>query len=117
MRLSQVTAHRHTMPAVAPIAIEPLGPTQPHAGVTATRPAIAPDAAPSIVGAPRVAHSLKVHATVAAAVASSVFAKTWPANPLASRFDPTLNPNHPTHRSDAPIITIGTLCGMIASCP
>src|SRR5512140_3643850 len=97
--------------------MEPIGPTQPQAGVIATRPATAPDAAPSIVGVPRCTHSAKDQASAAADVASSVLANTWPAKPLASRFEPTLKPNQPTHSSEVPIITIGTLCGAIEAVP
>src|SRR5262249_28925879 len=94
--------------------IEPIGPIQPQAGVIATRPAIAPDAAPSIVGVPFESHSANIQERAAAAVASSVFANTMPAKPDASRFDPTLKPNQPTHRSEAPIIMKGRLWGGIA---
>ena len=51
--------------------MEPIGPTQPQAGVMATRPAMAPEAAPSIVGVPRQIHSAKDQVIAAAAVASS----------------------------------------------
>src|ERR1043165_2891877 len=95
----------------------PIGPTQPQAGVIATRPAIAPDAAPSIVGVPRKIHSPKVHAQTAAAVARHVFKNTCDANAFASRFEPTLKPNQPTHSSAAPTITSGKLCGGIAVWP
>ncbi len=99
------------------MAIEPIGPTQPQAGVMATRPATAPEAAPSIVGDPLTIHSPSIHASVAAAVASSVLANTSVAKPLASRFDPTLKPNQPTHSSAEPIMTMGTLCGGSAVWP
>ena len=99
------------------MAIEPIGPTQPQAGVMATRPATAPEAAPSIVGEPLTIHSPSIHASVAAAVASSVLANTSVAKPLASRLDPTLKPNQPTHSSAEPIMTNGTLCGGSAVCP
>ena len=36
-------------PAAIPMAIEPIGLTKPQAGVIATKPATAPDAAPSVV--------------------------------------------------------------------
>ena len=94
-----------------------MGPTQPQAGVMATRPATAPEAAPSIVGVPRTAHSISVHTKVATAVASTVFRNTWPAKPFDSRFEPTLKPNQPTHSSEAPIMTSGRLCGGMAAVP
>src|SRR6478736_8036182 len=103
--LSQDTAHRQISAAMAPMAIEPMVPTQPQAGVMATSPATAPEAAPSIVGDPLKIHSPNIHAMVAAAVASSVLVNTSVAKPLASRFEPTLKPNQPTHSSAAPIIT------------
>jgi hypothetical protein len=37
--------------------------------------------------------------------------------PLASRLEPALKPNQPTHSSEAPIMVIGRLCGGIASRP
>src|SRR5215218_5968809 len=100
-----------------PIAIEPIGPTQPHAGVIATRPATAPDAAPNMVGVPRCIHSANDQARAAAAVARIVLANTIAVKPLASRPEPTLKPNQPTHNSEAPIMTIGTLCGGKAVLP
>ena len=95
----------------------PIGPTQPQAGVIATRPATAPEAAPSMVGVPRCTHSAKDQARAAAAVARIVFANTMLVNPFASRPEPTLKPNQPTHSSEAPIMTSGTLCGGMAVVP
>ena len=92
-------------------------PTNPHAGVMATKPATAPDSAPSIDTLPRATNSIKAHASTAAAVATKVFMKASAATPLASRLDPTLKPNQPTHSSDAPIMVITRLCGGIASLP
>src|SRR5512139_4269823 len=98
-----------------PIAIAPIGPTQPQAGVMATRPATAPDAAPSIVGVPRWIHSANDQASAAAAVARIVLANTMAVKPFASRPEPTLKPNQPTHSSEAPIITIARLWGAMAA--
>lgn len=42
----------HSTPAMTPMAIAPSGETAPPAGVMATRPATAPEAAPSVVKAP-----------------------------------------------------------------
>src|SRR5512137_1850298 len=97
MAFSFVTDHRQTRPATRPMAMAPIGPTQPQAGVMATRPATAPEAAPSMVGVPRWIHSAKLHASAAAAVARMVLANTMAVKPLASRPDPTLKPNQPTH--------------------
>src|SRR5712691_9095072 len=92
-------------------------PTLPAAGVIATRPATAPDAAPSIEGLPLMTHSPNVHASTAHAVARKVLVKASAAELPASSAEPALKPNQPTHRSDAPIIVIGKLCGLIASRP
>ena len=39
------------------------------------------------------------------------------ATPFDSRLEPTLKPNQPTHRSEAPTIVIVRLCGVSASRP
>ena len=43
--------------------------------------------------------------------------KTRPAKALASRLEPTLKPNQPTHSSEAPTMVSVTLCGGIAALP
>src|SRR4029077_2630047 len=83
----------------------------------ATSPATAPLAAPSIVGLPRVIHSVIVQANVAAALAPSVATNADAARPSAAKALPALKPNHPTHRSAAPITLKGRLCGGICSLP
>src|SRR5215831_3624479 len=100
-------------PATAPITIEAMGVTKPAAGVTATRPATAPDAAPSTVGLPRDDHSVNIQASAAEAVAVLVVVKACPARPLAASALPALKPNQPNHRSPAPITVSGRLCGGI----
>src|SRR5207253_9831413 len=92
-------------------------PTLPAAGVMATSPATAPEAAPSIEGLPLNIHSHAIHESTAHAVARKVFMNARPAMPLASSALPALNPNQPVHRSEAPIIVIGRLCGVIDSLP
>ena len=92
-------------------------PTLPAAGVIATRPATAPDAAPSIDGLPLNIHSPNVHDSTAHAVARYVFMNASAAESFASSAEPALKPNQPNHSSDAPIIVIGRLCGAIASLP
>src|SRR5216110_90258 len=106
-----VTPQRHTTPAPRPMTNAPGMPTLPAAGVMATRPATAPDAAPSIDGLLFIIHSPNVHDSTAHAVARNVFMKASAAELFASSADPALKPNHPAHSSDAPIIVIGTLCG------
>jgi hypothetical protein len=100
-----------------PITNAPGMPTLPAAGVIATSPATAPDAAPSIEGLPFSSHSPSVHAMTAHAVARNVFTKARTAELPASSAEPALKPNQPTHSSEAPIIVIGRLCGAIASLP
>src|SRR5262249_8277939 len=92
-------------------------PTLPAAGVIATRPATAPEAAPSIDGLPLNIHSPSVHASTAHAVARNVFMNASAALPFASSAEPALKPNQPNHSSDAPIIVNGTFPGAIASRP
>src|SRR2546428_2651672 len=79
----------------------------------ATRPATAPDAAPSTVGFPRLIHSVNIQPSAAAAAPVLVAVNALTARPLASSALPALNPNQPTHSSDAPMTVIGRLCGCI----
>ena len=99
-----LTPHRHTRPETRPITIAPMGPTKPAAGVTATRPATAPDAAPSMEALPLDSASPAIQESVAAAVATSVLTKASAVMPLASRLEPALNPNQPTQSREAPIM-------------
>ena len=101
------------MPAAAPITIEPIGPTDPDAGVIATSPAMAPDAMPSTLGLPWRIHSQSIHASAAAAVASCVTASAIPATPSAASSEPALNPNQPTHSMAAPTMVYERLFGSI----
>ena len=95
----------------------PIGPAKPDAGVTATRPATAPVVTPSSVGLPLMAHSVNIQPSAAVAVAPNVLPMASAAVPLASRFDPQLKPNQPTHSSEAPIIASVSECGGIGSRP
>src|SRR5437762_10436383 len=95
----------------------PIVPTNPHAGVMATSPATAPEAAPSMEALPFPIDSISDQAKVADAVATRVFRKALAAAPVASRLDPALNPNQPTHKRHAPIMVRGRLCGAIDSLP
>src|SRR5512135_1687501 len=95
----------------------PNAPTKPDAGVIATSPATAPDAMPSTEGLPLAIHSANIHASAAAAVANWVTNIAMPARPFEATADPALNPNQPTHSSDAPISVSTRLCGGIASLP
>src|SRR2546421_12867316 len=93
------------------------GPTKPEAGVMATSPATAPDAAPRTVGLPRLIHSVNIQPSAAAAAPVLVAVKALTARPLASSALPALNPNQPTHSSEAPMTVIGRLCGWIGVGP
>src|SRR5215471_21785975 len=115
--LRPVTPQKQSGPTARPITNAPGIPTLPAAGVIATRPATAPEAAPSIDGLPLISHSTNVHETTAHAVARYVFMNASEAEPFASRADPALNPNQPNHSNDAPIIVIVRLCGAIGSLP
>ena len=53
----------------------------------------------------------------AAAVATMVLTKATAVTPLASRLEPALKPNQPTHSSEAPIIVMVSECGGVASLP
>src|SRR5262249_50251840 len=115
--LSPVTPQRHTTPAASPMTKAPGMPTLHAAGVIATRPATAPEAAPSIDGLPLKIHSAKIQDSTAHAVARYVLTKASEAEPFASSALPALKPNQPNHRSDAPTIVSVRLCGAIDSRP
>src|SRR3972149_4709819 len=87
--------------------MEASGGTYPEAGVIATNPATAPDAAPSTVGLPRMAHSENIHPSAAAAAAVLVTTKALVASLPAVRALPALKPNHPNQRSAAPATVRG----------
>src|SRR5262245_29628470 len=100
-----------------PIRIDDTGPTKPEAGVMATSPATAPDAAPRTVGLPRVAHSASIHASVAAAAAVLVATNALTARPPAARALPALKPNQPTQSIAEPVTVNGRLWGGMGSRP
>ena len=102
---------------IAPSTMAPTGPTVPQAGVTATRPATMPEAAPSIEALPRIIVSITHQAINAPAVAVKVFSMASTAPPVASRFEPALKPNQPTHRIEAPTMVNVIECGAIMSRP
>ena len=104
-------------PATRPSTIEPIGPANPEAGVTATRPATAPETMPRSDGLPLAPHSTKSQDKAAAAVATKVLTMASAVVPFASRFEPALKPNQPTHRSAAPIIVMVSECGARRSLP
>src|SRR6185436_11190581 len=99
------------------ITIAASGVTKPAAGVMATNPATAPDAAPSIVGLPVRIHSAIIQPNAANDAAVCVAMKALEARPFAPRADPALNPNQPTQSIPAPITANGRLCGAIETLP
>src|SRR5215475_13098836 len=100
-----------------PIINAPRGSTKPDAGVIATKPATAPEMIPSTLGLFFAIHSANIQERAAVAVAIWVTAMAIPALPLAATADPALNPNQPTHKSDAPMTLSTRLCGGIGSVP
>ncbi len=92
------------------------GPTYPHAGVMATRPATAPEAAPSAVGLPRSIHSAAIHPIAAAAAPVLVARNALAARPDASSALPALKPNQPNQSRPAPRSVNGRLCGGMGVC-
>src|ERR1700722_19464329 len=88
MCLRLVADQKQITPAATPITIEPPGSTKPDAGVMATRPATAPEIAPSTDGLPLVIHSANIQPSAAAAVAIWVTVIAMPARPLAPTADP-----------------------------
>src|ERR1017187_1630282 len=97
------------MPAMAPIARADIGPTKPAAGVIATRPATAPEMAPSTLALPLMYHSANAHPNAAAAAPKCVATKALVARLPAERALPALKPNHPTQSRQAPMTLRTTL--------
>src|SRR5215813_4542983 len=95
--------------------IEDSGLTKPEAGVIATSPATAPDAAPSIVGFPVFSHSATIQPKAANDAAVCVTTNALVAKPPALSAEPALNPNQPTHNMEAPITAKGRLCGGVGT--
>ncbi len=112
-----LTPHRQAKPATKPMTIAPIRPTLPQAGVIATRPATAPDAAPSIEALPLNSASPMHQASTAAAVAEKVLMKASTAVLPASSAEPALKPNQPTHSSEAPTMVRVSECGVNDSLP
>src|SRR5215510_12456216 len=99
------------MPAAKPITTAAKGVTKPAAGVIATSPATAPEAAPNIVGLPFRNHAASIQPSAAKDAAVCVAMNALDARPLAASADPALNPNQPTHSIAAPITANGKLWG------
>src|SRR4051794_23867234 len=91
------------------------GAMKPQAGVMATRPAAAPDEAPTRVGLPSRIHSMTHQPIRAAAVASWVLTNATAVTLSTVSSEPALKPNQPNHSRPAPRATNGTLCGRMFS--
>src|SRR6202790_870288 len=102
---------------MSPISIAGMGVTNPDAGVMATNPATAPEMAPRMLGLPVLIHSVIIHPSAAAAVAKWVATKAVVASLLVANPLPALNPNHPTHSRQAPMVLSTRLWGRIGSVP
>src|SRR3954447_14803083 len=101
-----------TAPAIAPKMIAPTGVTAPQAGVIATRPVMAPEAAPTPVTWPSLTFSTAIQARVAAQVATNVVTMTMAAELPAASAEPPLKAYQPAHSRPAPSSVSGTLCGL-----
>src|SRR5919201_4475450 len=97
--------------------IADIGDTKPDAGVIATSPATAPEAAPTVEGLPVCPQDTSAHVTAAMPVATWVATNALVAFVAAAAAEPALNPNQPNHSSAAPSTTSDTLCGSIGILP
>src|SRR6266852_6857151 len=113
MDLNFVTIQKQKIPATKPITSAGIGPTNPAAGVIATKPATAPEMAPSALGLPFLIHSARLQPTAADAAPKCVATNAVVDSPLDANALPALNPNHPTHSKHAPIKLSTRLCGGI----
>src|SRR5215475_1531458 len=115
IRYLRPTASAQTAPATRPSPTAPSGEMYAHDGVMATKPATAPDDAPTIVGLRLRIHSTMIQPSNAAAVASCVLTNAMAVIRSAVSSEPALKPNQPNHSRPAPSATIGTLCGLTFS--
>src|SRR4051794_26746791 len=102
---------------MSPMMMADIGVTKPLAGVITTRPATAPEIAPSTVGFPVLIHSANIQPRVAAAAAKWVATNALDAKPFDATALPPLNPNQPTHSRHAPMTESTTLCGGMGTLP
>ena len=79
------TVKKQTTPAIRPMRMAYIGVVNPLAGVMTTRPATAPEIAPSTVGLPVLNHSMNAQASAPAAAAKWVAMKALLARPPAPR--------------------------------
>ena len=98
-----------------PIAMAPMGPTNPEAGVIVAKPATAPVLTPSTLGLPWRYHSTNIHVRAAEAAANWVTIIAMAAVEFAATALPALNPNQPTHNIAVPVTVMVRLWGGIAT--
>src|SRR6187402_208886 len=91
------TARAQIAPVIRPSTMAQNGVRMLQAGVIATRPATAPDAAPIEVGLPSLIFSTINQPSVAAAGAARVLTQAIAATPSTAASEPELNPNQPNH--------------------
>src|SRR4029453_6715089 len=103
-----------TTPPMKPMTSPYMGVVKPLAGVITTRPATAPEIAPSTVGLPVFSHSATTQPTAAAAAGKWVAQNARLARAFDATALPPLNPNHPTQRRQAPMNEITRLWGAMA---
>src|SRR5262245_46230380 len=94
-----------------PIASAPIGETKPEAGVIPTKPATAPEIAPSTCGITNHSHPIHTQPKAAAAAPKCVSTNALAASLPAATALPALNPNQPTHSRHAPLTLSTRLCG------
>ncbi len=96
--LTVVAKNRQITADMMPIMRPPKGPTKPAAGVMAARPAMAPVAAPSVVGLPTAGSVQSSRAQVMVATAAEMWDTVMAMAAAASAASalPPLKPNHPT---------------------
>src|SRR3954453_18064349 len=105
------------MPAAIPMTKDPAGVINPHAGVTTTSPATAPEQKPRTLGLPFSSHSAIGQTKEATAVAKVVVVKAFAATPSAATALPALKPYQPTHSIPVPTMHSTILCGAMFSLP
>src|SRR5581483_8617276 len=105
------------MDASMPTIIADMGDTKPDAGVIATKPAIAPEAAPIVDGLPVWPHDMSDHVTAAMRVAIWFATNALVAFVAAAAAEPALKPNQPVQSRAAPSTTREMLCGSIGILP
>src|ERR1700682_2768223 len=105
------------VPAPKPMISAPMTLTNPEAGVMATSPATAPQAAPITLGWPLRHQETVIHVKAPMAAAVLVTRKALVARAPAVRALPALKPNQPNQSRAAPRTTMGVAWGSIFSWP